>query len=251
DYQTPNPIAQTVTVSSPTTDTTPANNSASAQTPVDANADVEVTKAVAPTTGILVGDTITFTVQATNNGPNAATGVVVTDLLPAGLSFVSASATQGTYIDSSGQWVISALAAGQSVQLTIEAQVTQPGSIANLAVKTAGNEPDPNPGNDSGAATINTAANADVALMKTADNTTPPSVGQNVPSTVTATNRGPSPATGIKVEDVLPAGLTLVSAATSQGGYDAPSGTWTVGDLTASTSATLTIVASVNATGAL
>ena len=90
---------------------------------------MEVTKAVAPTTGILVGDTVTFTVQASNNGPNAATGGVVTDLLPAGLSFVSASATQGTYTDSSGQWVISALAAGQSVQLTIQAQVTQPGNI--------------------------------------------------------------------------------------------------------------------------
>src|SRR5262249_40602148 len=128
-YQTPNPIVQTVTVSSPTTDTTPANDTASEQTPVDANADVEVTKAVAPTTGVLVGDTVTFTVQASNNGPNAATGVVVTDLLPAGLSFVSASPTQGTYTDSTGQWVISALAAGQSVQLTIQAQVTQPGNI--------------------------------------------------------------------------------------------------------------------------
>ena len=45
-----------------------------------------MTKSVAPTTGILVGDTVTFTVQARNNGPNAATGVVVTDLLPAGLT---------------------------------------------------------------------------------------------------------------------------------------------------------------------
>ena len=249
-YQTPNPIVQTVTVSSPTTDTTPANNTASAQTPVDANADVEVTKAVAPTTGILVGNTVTFTVQVSNNGPNAATGVVVTDLLPAGLSFVSASPTQGTYTDSNGQWVISALAAGQSVQLALQAQVTQPGNITNLAIKTGGNEPDPNPGNDSGAATINAAADADLAIMKTADNTTP-SIGENVIFTVSATNRGPSNATGIEVEDALPAGLTLVSAAPSRGTYDAPSGTWTVGDLTASTSATLTVVASVDTTGTL
>src|SRR5262249_49440180 len=173
-YQTPNPIVQTASVSSQTPDLVPGNNSASAQTPVDANADVEVTKSVAPTTGILVGDTVNFTVQATNNGPNAATGVVVTDLLPAGLTFVSASPTQGTYTDSTGEWSISALAAGQSVQLTIQAQVTQHGNIRNLAVKTGGNEPDPNPGNDSGAATINAAADPDAALMKTADNTMPP-----------------------------------------------------------------------------
>src|SRR4029077_14351454 len=62
-YQTPNPIVQTASVSSQTPDLVPGNNSASAQTPVDANADVEVTKSVAPTTGILVGDTVTFTVQ--------------------------------------------------------------------------------------------------------------------------------------------------------------------------------------------
>ncbi len=249
-YQTPNPIVQTASVSSQTPDPVPGNDSASVQTPVDANADVEVTKSVAPATGILVGDSVSFTIQARNNGPNAATGVVVTDLLPAGLSFVSASPTQGAYTDSSGEWVISALAAGQSVELTIQAQVTQPGDITNLAIRTGGNEPDPNPGNESGAATINVAAAADVAVQKTADKTTP-SVGESVTFTVTATNRGPSDATGVEVQDALPAGLALTSAAPSQGTYDAASGIWTVGDLTASTSATLTVVASVNTTGTL
>jgi uncharacterized repeat protein (TIGR01451 family) len=249
-YQTPNPIMQAASVSSQTDDPTPGNNSAIAQTPVDANADVEVTKSVAPTTGILVGDTVTFTVQASNNGPNAASGVVVTDLLPAGLLFVSASPTQGTYTDATGEWVVTSLAAGQSAQLTIQAQVTRPGNITNLAVKTGGNEPDPNPGNDSGAATINATKAADVALQKTVDNATP-SVGDSVTFTVTATNRGPNAATGIVVKDALPAGLTLESATASQGTYDATTGTWTVGDLDLSTSATLTVVASVDMPGAL
>jgi len=249
-YTTPNPIVEIASVSSPTPDLTPANNSGEARTPVDTDADVEVTKSVAPTTGILVGDTVTFTVQATNNGPNAATGAVVTDILPAGLSFVSASPTQGTYTDSSGEWAVSSLAAGQSAQLTIQALVTQPGDITNLALKTGGNEPDPNPGNDSGGATINAAKAADVTVQKTVDNATP-SVGDSVTFTVTATNRGPSPATGIVVQDALPAGLTLDSATPSRGTYDPATGTWTIGDLALSTSATLTLVASVDATGAL
>jgi uncharacterized repeat protein (TIGR01451 family) len=249
-YTTPSPIVEIATVSSPTTDSTPGNNTATAQTTVDTDADVEVTKSVAPTTGILVGDTVTFTVQATNNGPNAATGVAVSDILPAGLSFVSASPTQGVYTDSSGEWVVSSLGAGQSAQLTIQALVTQPGDITNLAVKTGGNEPDPNPGNDSGGATINAAKAADVAVQKTVDNATP-SVGDSVTFTVAATNRGPSPATGIVVQDALPAGLTLDSATASQGTYDPATGRWTVGDLDLSTSATLTLVASVDATGAL
>ena len=44
-----------------------------------------------------VGDTVTFTVIAHNSGPSAATGVVVTDSLPAGLALVSATPSQGTY----------------------------------------------------------------------------------------------------------------------------------------------------------
>src|SRR5262249_9172442 len=140
-YTTPSPIVEIATVSSPTTDPTPGDNTATAATSVDTDADVEVTNSVAPTTGILVGDTVTFTVQAKNNGPNAATGVVVTDILPAGLSFLSAAPTQGTYTDSSGEWVVSSLDAGKSAQLTIQALVTAPGNITNLALKTGGTQP--------------------------------------------------------------------------------------------------------------
>ena len=41
------------------------------------------------------GATVTYTVQLTNNGPNAATNVVVTDIVPAGLTYVGASITGG------------------------------------------------------------------------------------------------------------------------------------------------------------
>src|SRR5262249_3515094 len=44
-----------------------------------------------------VGETITYTLLLGNNGPNAATNVQVTDHLPPGLSFVSATPSQGTY----------------------------------------------------------------------------------------------------------------------------------------------------------
>ena len=40
---------------------------------------------------------MTYTVTLRDKGPDAATNAQVTDLLPAGLSFVTAMASQGTY----------------------------------------------------------------------------------------------------------------------------------------------------------
>ena len=67
-----------------------------------AQADLALTKTVSDAAPN-VGDQITFTITLTNGGPTAtAAGVAVTDLLPAGLSFVSATPSQGTY-DSPGR----------------------------------------------------------------------------------------------------------------------------------------------------
>ena len=57
---------------------------------------------------------------------------------------------------------------------------------------------------------------ADMAVTKTVNNATP-LVGETVTFTVTATNSGPDPATGVKLSDGVPAGLTLVTATPSQG----------------------------------
>ena len=69
------------------------NNGASA-TETPQQADLAVTKTVSDATPN-VGDQITFTVTLSNHGPDAATGVQVTDLLPAGLTFVVATPEPG------------------------------------------------------------------------------------------------------------------------------------------------------------
>jgi choice-of-anchor A domain-containing protein/uncharacterized repeat protein (TIGR01451 family) len=64
-----------------------------------------------------------YTITAVNNGPSTATSVKVTDALPSGLVFVSSSASQGTYSDTTGVWTVGTLAKNASATLNITAKV--------------------------------------------------------------------------------------------------------------------------------
>ena len=245
-YTTPDPLPNTATVSTATSDPVAANNTVTVQTPLNRNADVEVTK-TAPDT-VLVGDTVAIAITVLNHGPGAATGVEVTDVLPAGFTYVSDAPDQGVYDAGTGVWTVGSLALDDQAQLVITATATSPGAITNVAVKTGQNEPDPNPSNDSGGTITSTAPAADVLVVKTVDRSDV-LVGETVTFTVRAINRGPSPASGVVITDALPAGLTLITPTASQGTY--AGGVWTVGALAAPAVATLTLLARVDAPGAL
>ena len=223
---------------------TPATAAVNTAVIVPPIADIGVAKAVSTTTPAL-GSNITYTITATNNGPNDATGVQVTDLLPPGLVFVSSATAAGTYNPGTGLWNIGNLANGVAVTLTITATVNTTGRVTNTARKTAENESDGNPANDSASVAIN--PQADISLSKTVDNPTP-NLGTNVTYTVTATDLGPDPAIGVKVTDLLPVGLAYVSSSTATGSYLSGTGVWSIGNLANGASATLTITATVNTT---
>ena len=249
-YPGQGPIVNVASVSATPPDDAAANNTATVETTLNRNADVAISKSVSPA-AVLVGQPTTFTVVVTNHGPARVTGLVVQDLLPAGLSFVTASASHGSYADATGTWTIGTLQNTESATLTLEATVTLAGAITNRALVVGQDQPDPVAGNNSAAAVVNGAANADVGVNTTVDQPAP-SVGDTVTFTVTVVNVGPSPATGVVVTDALPAGLTFVDATPSQGTYTAPA--WTVGTLSETgpaATATLTIVATVTAPGAL
>jgi uncharacterized repeat protein (TIGR01451 family) len=148
----PNSVTNTATVSGGGEVNT-ANDTASDPTNIVSRADIAVTK-IASSGSVPVGSTVTFTVTARNLGPSDATGVQVTDVLPAGLTFVSAAPASGTYTAGTGVWNVGAIANGASTTLTITATVTATGTITNTALKTAETEVDPNPGNDSGSVSI-------------------------------------------------------------------------------------------------
>ena len=192
-----------------------------------------------------VGETIAYTVTLTNNGPSNATGLIVQDVLPAGLTFVSATPGQGTYVQAAptSTWTVGSVANGSSAVLTIRATVVSPDPSTNTVTITHSDQFDPNPGNNT-ASSVVTPQQADVGLTKTVSNPTP-NVGDTITFTVTARDAGPSAATGVTVQDLLPAGVTFVSATASRGNYNSATGTWTIGNLDLSTAQTLVIVATV------
>lgn len=87
----------------------------------------------------------------------------------------------------------------------------------------------------------------DLSLNKSVSNTNP-AAGATITYTLQVTNStsATATATGVSVTDLLPAGTAYVSD-NGAGAYDSATGVWTVGDLTAGQTRTLTIQATVTA----
>ncbi len=118
-------------------------------------ADLAVTDFVSNSTPN-VGDQIAYTVTLTNNGPNTATNVALSDLLPAGLTFVSAGTTvsQGTYNGFTGVWDLGSLADAGAATLVIEAQVASPNPQTDSISITHSDQVDPILTNNMASATV-------------------------------------------------------------------------------------------------
>ncbi|MFY7739414.1 MAG: hypothetical protein ACOVQC_02755, partial [Flavobacterium sp.] len=234
--------ANTACISGTNTETAPLNN-CSTVTPIPVPiADLSVTK-TASNLAPNVGSNITFTITAENNGPNNATGVIVNDAIPSGYTVVSVTPSSGSW--TSPNWTIGNLANGTNATLTVVATVRATGTYANTATIT-GNQTDPNLSNNTSTATPVPVPVADLAVVKVASNMTP-IIGTNITFTITASNNGPSNATGVTLNDVIPSGYTLVSVTPSIGSWTAPN--WTIGNLNNGSNATLTVVARVNPVG--
>ena len=120
---------------------------------VAAASDIRVTKSVSNATPA-VGTNVTFTVTARNLGPDNATGVQVRDVVPAGLSFIAAAPSQGTYNNGTGIWNIGNLNVGVTVSLQLTVKVNTVNTVTNTALRTASTPPDFNPNNDRASARV-------------------------------------------------------------------------------------------------
>jgi uncharacterized repeat protein (TIGR01451 family) len=244
-------VVNTATVSSPGQTDVGTNLTASA-TVYPEEVDLNVLKTVNNPTP-QVGQNVTYTVTVTNGaGYSTATDVVLTDLLPTGMALVSFTPSQGTYNPTTGIWCIGTLASGGQATLVTTATATQAAFplVVNTATVTAVDQPEVNPSFTSvlqSSATVNP-QEIDLSVTKTVNNSTP-NVGANVTYTVTVSNAtGYDTATAVTLTDMLPAGETYLagSASASEGSYNPVTGLWTIGNLLAGGSATLTYTATVN-----
>ena len=126
-----------------------------------ASADLSITQTGSPNPAI-VGTNLSYRLTIRNDGPATATNASVTDNLPANVTFVSSSTTQGSC---SGTGTVNcnlgALASGASAVVTINVTPVVAGQITNTASVTGGAQADPDASNNT--ATISTVVDPQAA----------------------------------------------------------------------------------------
>jgi uncharacterized repeat protein (TIGR01451 family) len=242
-------IANTAVITGNEPDPNLANNTSTVTTQVNPLVDLAIVKSASPNP-VIAGNTLTYTLSASNNGPSNATGVTITDTLPAGVTYASATSSQG-WVGQAGGTVtvnVGSLADGAGATATILVMVAPStrGTITNTAV-ISGNEPDPNLANNTSAVTTQVDPLADLSIVKSAS-PFPAVAGSPLTYVLTASDLGPSDATGVTMTDTLPAGVTYASATSSQGAVSQAGGTVTVdvGGLADGASATATILVTID-----
>ncbi len=187
-----------------------------------------------------VGESITYTISLHNNGPDAATNVVVLERIPEGIDYTSHTAPSGTYYSpASGWWYVPSIASGQSLDLMITGTVQADRTIKNCAVVYRSYSHDPDLSNDWACMEIEPGNDSDIEISKSASETEI-NVNDPITFTVSVHNFGPETATNIQVRDYMPSGIEVTSTNPSVT-FAAGEAVWTIASLAAGGDATLTI----------
>ena len=164
---------------------------------------------------VSLGETITYTLTVTNVSAATSTAVTITDTLPDGASFISATTTAGTVSQSGGTvtFKLDDLAPGDTATSTIVVVPTAVGTITNTA-SVSSDEPLPDTIHDS--ITQETAVIPALEITKE-DAPDPVVLGVTIIYTLTVTNVGTATSTAVTITDTLADGVNFVSATTTAG----------------------------------
>jgi len=192
-------------------DFSPANNSSTLLTTINPLADLSLGM-TASTNSVYAGSNVVYTIFITNQGPSTASGVVLTNPLPAGATLVSATTTLGVTNLSSGivSFNLGTMASNAIATAVVTLKLSASGTITNIASITyAGADPDPSDNTASVSTAVSAAADLAVSQSVSLGSVL---VSSNVTFTIVVTNKGPSTANNVVLTESLPTALSLVSA---------------------------------------
>jgi uncharacterized repeat protein (TIGR01451 family) len=213
-------VANTVSVSGAYTDTDATDDAQTASTSVAAGADLDVTLAESGDP-VAAGEDLVYSLQVRNRGPFPAQDPVVTQTIPADVSFVSASAgcSYASGLVTCGAGALgTTLAAGQTVPLQVVVGRSAPvaATFSSTATVSSSSPADPDPTDDSATVTTTYVPAGDLTLGLTSSGG-PLDEGESLSWTATLVNDGPNDAAGVSLSQSLPAGFTLENVTTTHG----------------------------------
>ncbi len=257
-------ITNTVSVDATELDPDTSNNTDSVSTNVIEQADVKVSKICKPDGPAQSGATGFCDLLVANLGVSDAQNVIVTDTLTSNSPFQVTAYSFSAPVDSCLPAVptafvtnvvvtcnVGTLAAGVSTTIRVSV-TTQNAADVNDIGTVSSSTPDPVTSNNQATGVVTFISSADLSITKTSA-PQPVVAGTNLTYTIQASNAGPSSATNVVVTDTLPAQVSVVSVTPTTGtcsggipGNPAQPVICTLGTLTASGSATITVVVQVN-----
>ncbi|HET7869231.1 MAG TPA: hypothetical protein VFM85_02800 [Actinomycetota bacterium] len=230
-----------------------------AATAVAATADLAVSKVDSPDP-VVAGSNVTYTMNVTNAGPDAASSVSFSDTTPAGTTFVSVTPGTGWTclplpVGGTGTQTCSnpSVPVGTStIILVLNVSAATPNGTIITNTASAASPDDAFTANNSASATTTVSAGANLLVLKS-DSPDPVAAGGNITYTLTVRNDGPQTATSVTLSDVIPANTTFVSV-TPAAGWSCPplavggtgTQTCTIATLAPLSSAAFTLVVKVN-----
>lgn len=175
---------------------------------------------------VIPGGTITYTLNYSNTGNGAATGVVVSETVPDHTTFVGPAGWTCSPNNNAGSactYDLGTLNAGASGTLTYQVQVIDPvpagvTQIHNVVyiIDDGANGADPTPGNNTGSDDTPLGAAPDLTIEKS-DRVDLVSAGETLVYTLTVRNVGNQDATGVVIEETVPSGTTFAPASSTSG----------------------------------
>jgi uncharacterized repeat protein (TIGR01451 family) len=219
----------TASVSSTTADPSTTDNTATVTGSINNNPPADMAVTASGPAAVTAGTNATYTITLTNNGPNAAQNVVLSDTLPAGAVFVSSTPAAGNpdnlTLSQSGstltETAAAAVASGNVDTFTLV--VSAPSNLSNGAAfndtaSVSSTSADPNTTNDTAIVSGSVATSADLAVTNSGPSAV--TAGTNATYTITLTNNGPSNAQAVVLSDTLPTGSVFVSMTAAAGNPD-------------------------------